>query len=245
MISSIRYALSFLTILPLGKKETNPGKLAGSSAWFPLVGYLLGAVYFGIAKIFSGRLAEPLISFLVLFLMIVLTGGLHLDGLADWADGLGGKDREDRLRIMKDPHKGSFGVSAIILDLLGKFLAIYFLISQKQFIPIFLASGLARFNLTLLIYTIPYARTRGGTGGVFARHKKFWHLALALGTALVPLIYFNQIIIWLALALSLSIALVFRILALRFLGGFTGDLLGASAEFAELALLFFFACLNP
>ena len=245
MISSIRYAFSFLTILPLGGKETSSEKLGGASAWFPLVGYFLGGIYLGIAQIFSGKVAEPLISFLILFMMIVITGALHLDGLADFADSLGGKNREDRLRIMKDPHKGSLGVIAIILVLLGKILVIYFLIAQKQFLGIFLASGLARFNLPLLLFTIPYARTKGGTGEIFARNKKLWHLLVALGTALVPLIYFNQIIIWLALAFSLSIALVFRILALRLLGGYTGDLLGACAEITELALLFFFACLKP
>ncbi len=233
---AIRAAFSFLTILPLGRPELEPEKLAGASAWFPLVGALLGGIYFGMAKLLAGRCPELLIAFLILLDMVIITGGLHLDGLADWADGLGGKDRGDRLRIMKDPARGSFGIIAIALVLLGKTISLGALLTAKNFWPIFLAPILARFSLTLLISIMPYARA-SGTGEAFARYKRKWHLLVAGIITLAPLIFLNLQVLWISLAAVLTVGLIFWRLGMRLLAGFTGDLLGACAEACELAVL--------
>jgi len=237
MSKSLRAAFSFLTIFPLTHSETKPEELAGAGAWFPLVGFALGAVYWGTAILLGFRVNNFLLSYLIVLLTALLTGGLHLDGLADFADSLGGKNREDRLRIMKDPHKGSFGIIALMLLLAGKFLALNSLLQAHQLLPIFLAPGLARLSLTILIATTAYARAEGGTGKEFSARKKSWHLAAALLFALAPVIALNRAVFWSMLLAVMLITGIFRLLGKRLLGGFTGDLLGACAEFCELSAL--------
>lgn len=244
LLKSLGNALSFLTILPWTKAEVKEEELAGASAWFPLAGYFLGAIYFGLARALYGRWPEPLISFVILALMAAITGGLHLDGLSDWADSLGGRDKKQRLMIMRDSRSGSFGIIAICLVLIGKMAALCLLIAQKNFLSLFLAAGLARLSLTIIISTTPYARIDGGTGEVFSRFRRKWHLAIALLIALAPVILIHQPFAWLGLAAVILISGMYRLLGMRLLGGFTGDLLGASVEVCEFAILFLAAALN-
>jgi len=237
MSKSLRAAFSFLTILPLAHSELEGEELAGAGAWFPLVGFALGLIYWGTAVLLGSRVNNSLLSYLLVLLMAVITGGLHLDGLADFADSLGGINREDRLRIMKDPHKGSFGIIALMLLLAGKFLALNSLLQARSLLPILLAPGLARLSLTMLIATTAYARSQGGTGEKFSRHKKSWHLAVALLCALFPVIALKRELFWFMLLAVMLITFIFRLLGTRLLGGFTGDLLGACVEVCETALL--------
>jgi len=236
MIKSLRAAFSFLTILPLTHSETEGDELAGSSAWFPLAGFALGAIYWGTAFLLSGRVNRQLLCFLILALMALITGAIHIDGLADFADSLGGRDREERLRIMQDPHQGSFGVIAVVLLLLGKFLALDSLVSGRHLVALLAAPGMARLSLTLLLATTPYARA-SGLATEFSRRGKSRQAGLALAITLAVIIALNQWVLWAGLAAVLVITFLFRLLAQRLLGGFTGDVLGACAECCELGAL--------
>ena len=115
-------AVQFLTRLPTPQlREFRPEWLADAARWFPLVGLLLGGLL--LAPIWPASLVDPwLAAWAGLLGWALLTGGLHLDGLADLADALGAahRNRERFLAVLKDPHLGSFGVLTLILHLAGK-----------------------------------------------------------------------------------------------------------------------------
>ena len=119
---SVLAALAFLTILPVRlRKPFSQEELAGSRYWYPVIGLLLGAVLGGWTALAARTGAPQLAAFMVLSAWVALTGALHVDGFCDYCDGLfGGQTIEDRLRIMKDPHVGTFGLVGSILLLLGK-----------------------------------------------------------------------------------------------------------------------------
>jgi len=247
MIRSILSAFSFLTILPVRAGKISEPEFSSAPAWFPLTGFFLGSICLGMAQLLSGKIPAQLISFFILVFLAMITGGLHLDGLADWADSFAGRNPEQRLKIMKDSHHGSFGIIAIVLVLLGKFVAFNLLLENDNLLMLALAPGLARLSLTLILGTTPYARSEGGAGTLFAQGKKKWHLALAIALGILPLItlwagqappLLSGITGWISLGIVLILSFLFRWDGIRRLGGFTGDLLGASVEVCELAVLF-------
>lgn len=231
-------ALSFLTILPLGPKETKPEELSGSIVWFPLVGALLGGIYYLISFYLSNWVPAMILAWLVSFLMVVLTGGIHLDGLGDWADGLGKRKREEILRVMKEPSLGSFGVIAILLLVLGKFASIFTIIEKRgDFLAFVSAPVLARWAMAFLLCTSSYARKEAGLGLAFSRGGNLFNLIIAtfigFGITLLLDLRLGAIYIFLSLFFSLLI----RAHSIRRIGGITGDVLGALGEMIELFVL--------
>jgi adenosylcobinamide-GDP ribazoletransferase len=114
-ISAFRNALSFITIIPAGSwnDEVPLGRVI---ALFPVVGFLIGIFLFLVGVLFPSMSCA-----LALAVWVIVTGAFHLDGLADTCDALAfGRDKEERLRIMKDSHIGTFGVVAVVLVLLLK-----------------------------------------------------------------------------------------------------------------------------
>jgi len=236
MFKNFLKALGFLTLFPLPQKILEEKELAPASSWFPVVGYLLGAIYFYLAKFLSAKFPSELISLVILILMVLLTGALHLDGLADWADSLGGKNPEERLKIMKEPQIGSFGALGLLIVLLGKFSALKILILQSNLLPIFFIPGLARFGLCLLLFSLPYLRETGlGKAFIFKQSK--YQLWLAFLFTLFPLVIFPFIKLWILLGISFLVFIGFRALTLKLFEGFTGDILGAGCELCEMVLL--------
>ena len=120
---SFLIAVAFLTIVPIRFRSQLPAAaVARSRFWFPVVGLLLGLALGGLANLVAGLGKPSLEAFLVLLAWVLLTGALHLDGFTDLCDGLfGGSTPEERLRIMKDPHLGTFGLVGGVLLMLGKF----------------------------------------------------------------------------------------------------------------------------
>src|SRR5579884_1252814 len=131
-MQSFLVALAFLTVVPVPVRKL-PGlaAVARSRFWYPVVGLLLGALLGGATALLAARLHAPLVAaFLLLAVWVVLTGALHLDGFCDLCDGLfGGRSPEDRLRILKDPHLGTFGLAGGVLLLLGKFVLLHGLLT--------------------------------------------------------------------------------------------------------------------
>ena len=122
MIGQMLAAVSFLTRVPVATGRSVCATDIGKSArWFPLVGALIGCVCVIVLRVFSPVFPALVVAVLVLVAEALLTGALHLDGLADMADGFGGgRNREDVLRIMQDPHIGAFGVLGLALVLMLK-----------------------------------------------------------------------------------------------------------------------------
>lgn len=248
-MKSFKLALSFMTMIPVRVTESlQPGDLGRAGAWFPLVGLILGGLLalarWGLGVILPG----PLDAVLVIALWAALTGGLHLDGLADCCDGLlASLPPERRLEIMKDPRLGTFGGAGLLLHLLLKIFALAAITSiaaqgPLSLLALLLAPVLARW-LILITARQPMARP-GGLGVEFAlglRQRAFFTAAV-LPLALIVLCGWRGLLA--ALLAHLMVWGVIRLARAR-LGGVTGDVLGLTVELGELAVLLAFAVRLP
>ena len=236
-------ALAFQTRLPVARGTAFDAKtVARSARWFPLVGALLGGIYAAAARLLSPVLPAAVAAVLLTALDAALTGALHLDGLADSADGFGGGcTREDVLRIMRDHAIGTYGAVALLLALALRIAALDALIARGHALPaVFLAPVLGRWTLVLLGATRPYARPpeQDGTGAP-ARWMGRTELAIATVIAASAAAAFG----WrgaAALLFAAAAALVWGWHSTRRIGGITGDTLGAAAVLAESAVLLVF-----
>jgi cobalamin 5'-phosphate synthase/cobalamin synthase len=233
-------ALAFLTRVPI-RRSFEASEVGRAALVFPLIGAGIGLVQLGAFRLLRPHLPSLLIAVLVVALSAWMTRGLHLDGLADLADGLGGgSTREDALRIMRDPAVGAFGVVALVLLLAIKIAAVEALDSGHALV---LAPALARWSAVPLGFFLPYAREgQGGLGAAMTGGagllELLGSLVLALGLSfLVPLDF--AIRSWAAVLL---VSLLVGGLARRRLGGVTGDVLGASVELAEASVLVAASC---
>jgi adenosylcobinamide-GDP ribazoletransferase len=228
----------FLTIIPIpGTGLTGNAALGRASGWFPVVGLGLGFVL-AAADRALGFLFPPLLSsLLVLTLWKFLTGGIHLDGLADCLDGLAGSGPEHSLSIMRDSRVGVFGVVGLILFLLLTLAALSELSSALRGRALLLAPMAGRLTPILLARSYGAATPDSGYGSDFVRSVK--RSALAIGGAFV--LVAAALILWpwgpLAAAVGLIAAWLWAAFLSRRLGGLTGDVLGGGVELAELAVL--------
>ena len=234
LISAIRT----LTIIPVPGKESE--NLSSSLPWFPIVGLLLGLILLGISQIWTRLFPIDWprgAATVLLAAEIFLTGGLHLDGLADWADAFGSRQtREKRLAIMKDSHLGTFGVLALILALLIKWVAFERLFSFGSTIWLLPVFVISRGMMAELISTLPYARTGEGMARAFVKgvspKNRIWShtitlcLCLYLGPSGLALVGVGWMI-------TRLLGIYYR----RGFGGITGDLLGTTNEIVEIMLL--------
>lgn len=237
-LGGLTTAIRTLTWLPVPGPEA--ASFASALPWFPLVGLLLGSVLYGLCLL-SGATWPEGTALLVVAGGTLLTRGLHLDGLADAADGLfGGRTRERVLEIMKDSRMGAFGGMAILLILLTKFVLMTRLAGMgaaSWIIPAYVTSRTAQ---SLLAVTEPYARTEGKAAAFVAEAKPL-HGLLALLLAMVLILAVGRMSLpWLvAFALGLAVALLLARSFRRRIGGITGDLLGATSELTETAVLLY------
>lgn len=227
-------ALQFLSSLPVslpGMPE--PRELGRSLLFYPLVGLLFGLLLWLASLLLQGTPA-PLHAALLLTLWVLLSGALHLDGLADSADAwLGGfGDRERTLQIMKDPRSGPIAVVTLVLVLLLKFCALWVLVEQGIGAQLLLAPLIGRAAMLGLFLCTPYVRP-GGLGQALAEHLPRriagWVL---LGSALFCLVLGG----WVAVLAQAMFAWL-RHLICRRLGGTTGDTAGAMLELLELVVV--------
>ena len=230
-------ALQFLTRLPVSLPGIpTPEQVGRSLLWYPLVGLLLGLLLWG-AHLLLGQTSAVLQAAIILALWVGLSGGLHLDGLADTADAwVGGfADRERTLAIMKDPRSGPIAVVVLALLLLLKFAALFTLLQAGQGIYLLLLPWLGRSLLPLLLTTTPYVRV-GGLGQALVDHLPRGQLPWVLGVHLLGMLLFGWMGL-LALATALLLFIWLRRALLRRLGGTTGDTAGALVELGECAVL--------
>ena len=231
-------ALQFLSSLPV----TLPGmpapwQMGRSLLFYPAIGLLFGVLLWGASGLLQGT-APPLQAALLLALWVVLSGALHLDGLADSADAwLGGfGDRERTLQIMKDPRSGPVAVVTLVLVLLLKFCALWVLVERGQGAWLVLAPLVGRAGLLGLFLCTPYARP-GGLGQALADHlprSAGRAVLLACGLACLLLGGAQAAVV---LAVSALLFAWLRGMMCRRLGGTTGDTAGALLELLELAVV--------
>ncbi|NLY59152.1 MAG: adenosylcobinamide-GDP ribazoletransferase [Gammaproteobacteria bacterium] len=230
-------ALQFLTRLPVRLPGLpTPQENGRSLLWYPLVGLLIGSLLV-LAWLLLQGVSTGLQAALLLAIWVWLSGGLHLDGLADTADAwVGGYgDRERTLAIMKDPACGPIGVITLVLLLLLKWAALVALLESGQWLPLLLAPWLGRWILPLLLLTTDYVRP-GGMGHTLAEHMPRASLPLLLTVHALGMLLCG----WsglLALLLALLVWLLVRHYLRARLGGTTGDTAGALVELVEVVVL--------
>lgn len=237
---SVAAAIAFLTRLPLGRRIDLDGRdVARGALLFPLVGAAIGAAVGGSAILAERALPPFAAAAAALAVGALLTGALHLDGLADTADALAGRSRERALEIMRDPRIGTYGAIALAFDLLLKVAALGALLERGDaLVPLVAAAALARSTAVPLASFLPYARPEGGVGGVLSGRVSIGTtvgaVVLAAAPALALLGWRGAGMLGAAAVVTLALGLGYR----RWLGGVTGDALGAAVEIVEtIALL--------
>lgn len=235
------FAWQFLTAIPLSRSthDAKPEELAASMSWYPLVGCLLGALLVT-ADLYLGKVFfAQVTSMLLMLLLIVLTRGLHQDGLADMVDGLaGGRTAQARLAIMKDAHIGAVGATGLFVALGLRYAGLTAMPAGEHIALLIGMPVVGRWAMVVGAFHVTYARSEGGLAQPFLAYLTWWHLCLATVTAGIVL----SLLLgpWVALGCLLIGTAVVRLSTAwfhRMFGGVTGDLLGATNEVAEILFI--------
>jgi adenosylcobinamide-GDP ribazoletransferase len=227
-------AFRTLSIIPVPGKDS--ADFSNALYGFSFVGGVLGAIQFGIFtgfyKLAGNQWPEGLALILVLT-GLLLTRGMHVDGLADFADGFwGGYTRSRTLAIMKDSFLGTFGVIALISVLLAKWIALVRLFELAGFIWIVSAYLISRTMMVDLIVSFPYAREEG-TAGPFITNAGKRHRFFSFTWVAAALYMLNGFAGPAAMIIVWSLTRFYGLYCMRRVGGITGDLLGAWSEITE------------
>ncbi len=232
-------ALAFLTRIPVRNAIGTPEAIGQSASLFPVIGALVGAAEVLVLWTCRRTMPPTLTATVIVLTGILLTGALHLDGLADMADGFGGgRTRDDVLRIMRDDQIGTYGAIALITIILLQISAIASLIERDaaaRFLVVAPAAG--RWAMVLLGQRLPYARPDAGLGRALTDHvrsREVWaSTALVLAIATVLARGSGMVVLALTVALTAGVG----VLCSRRIGGITGYTLGANAVLCETLIL--------
>lgn len=228
-------AFRFLTILPVpGKKGHSESDLAASLVYFPVIGLLLGLTTGGLSLLLWTWFPPMIVAVLTVTILLAFSGGLHMDGLCDSADGFfSSRPRVQMLQIMRDSRVGAMGVIAIVLVLGLKITALASLDENSLPRTVLLMPVAGRCSLLILMAVLPYARPAGGLASLF-----YTHSSRAAACWSVGLLFLTG---WLAAGSAgvitgmfvITFVLLFAAYCGRKIGGATGDTLGAGCELAE------------
>jgi adenosylcobinamide-GDP ribazoletransferase len=185
--------------------------------------------------------ATEVVNALVLVMLVLLTRGLHQDGLADTLDGLaGGRTPAERLSIMRDPRIGALGATGLFLSLILRYAGLMALPPDLRLPALLCMPAMGRWAMVTLAWSSPYARTEGGLAAPFLTHLSWRHVAIStvvLTTALVGGV--GGVGTGLILLGGTLILLICGWACRRWFGGITGDTLGAANEVIEILFLLF------
>lgn len=234
-LSAPAVAAMFLTRLPVRGPQA---ELAGAVVAFPLVGILVGALGGGAFWLATLAGLPPLASALIaLAATVILTGALHEDGLADTADGLAGHNAEESIRIMRDSRIGGYGVLAMIFSVGLRVSALAAIADSLAVVLAMAAAGaMSRAAMPVVMLALPRATSTGlgAAAGKPAAADTFFGIAIA---ALLALALLGPVAALATLAAATVATLAIATLARRRLGGYTGDILGAVQQAAEITAL--------
>lgn len=231
MIGDFFEALRFLTILPFPAR-TKKTHLARAMLFFPLVGFLIGMISLFITQAFSLYVFVRLHALALMTFPILLTGGLHVDGFADFCDGFfGGRGKEEVFRIMRDSRIGVWGALGVTLLLFWKWELLASLPGRSS--ALLLALTASRWAQVILAYFLPYANPDAGMGEAVAKKVKMREL-IGSTASFVLLIFFLKGPGVLCLLSLLPFLAAVGFFFKRRVGGITGDLLGAASEATEV-----------
>lgn len=229
--------LQFLTRIRIANQtEWSAESFGRSVRYFPLIGGIIGLLLVAVNVLLSPYLPAAVVAAIVITWEIILTGGLHGDGLMDTADGVfSGRNRDRMLEIMKDSRVGANGVMAFGILLLLKWTMLTELVTAERNIALFVMPIFSRFAMVIGITLFPYARP-DGIGKAFAQYAGRTALIVAALFTIVVTAYMG-----ISAFISLGAVLVFTMVFCRYitqlLGGLTGDIYGAITELSELVTL--------
>lgn len=234
-------AIQFLTSIPIpGKRELSTEQVGRATVYFPVVGLIIGLVLAALNWLLLFILPPSIVNALLIVALVIITGAMHLDGLADTCDGIGGhKTVEERWKVMQDSRSGAFGVVGIVLLLLVKYVTLnnippVFMMAVLIFMPV-----VSRWAMVYAIYAYRYARP-SGLGTAYKQSTRWLQFTAAtiitfvLAVALFP--FFSVM----GFILIFGVWIVTTLLALYLkhkFAGLTGDTYGAINEVAEVTAL--------
>ncbi len=233
-------AFRFLTIFPFpGTFGSDLEDLKGALPYVPVVGIFLGLLAGAVAW-FTWQYLPPSVAAVILtFTLLSFSGALHLDGLADSADGFfSARDRSRMLEIMRDSSIGVMGVVAVVMLLLLKVSLLSSLKHDDALRAALLMPVAGRAAIVMMIFLLPYVRREGGLGSPFYAAKKGLSLLVALGLMLAAGFAAAGMRGGAAGIAVLLLVFIFSRLCHKKIGGATGDTLGASSELAETVVPF-------
>ncbi|VAW91513.1 Cobalamin synthase [hydrothermal vent metagenome] len=244
---SLISAIRFLTIIPIPvawpKEQDTQSVQAGSILFYPMVGLLVGLTLLTLS-LFLNIFSDGLAAIILLTVWIIVTGALHLDGLADSADAwLGGHgNKEKTLLILQDTHSGVAAIVAVVLVLLFKLILLSEL-NSNLVLALLLSPIIARTAVTGLLVSTPYVRENGIASVMMSSLpvKSVWISLLIIAAIISAWLGWNGIVIVLSVAVAV---MLFRFMLYRRIGGTTGDTAGALIELIEVLVLFNFVVLE-
>jgi adenosylcobinamide-GDP ribazoletransferase len=236
-LEDIALAMQFMTRVPIWFRGLDPARLNRASAWFPLVGLFVGGLGAVCHRVVVPHLGRSLAALVVVLVMIIVTGGLHEDGLADCADAFGGGwTREDRLRILKDSRIGSFGAIALALSLGARVLLLATLPAGSVVNYMVSAQVLARWTPLPLGAILQPARGPEGQGGRIAGRIPWFAVALGTSLMVVVVCYFLRVSAWQPIVAVSAVAALSGAYYQQRIRGVTGDCMGATIQLSEIAV---------
>jgi adenosylcobinamide-GDP ribazoletransferase len=230
-------AFQFLTRIPLPETPYEADSLSRAIKFFPVVGLAVGSGAVLVQRLLLPHLNRSLVALLVLAFLVLVTGCFHEDGLADTADAFGGGwNKEQILLILKDSRIGSYGATALVLSLLGRYLLLASLPLNHFAAYVISAHVLCRWSSLPLSYLLPPAREQNGQGARIARLTSLSSLIFGSAFSLAVVIYALR---WSAAAPVIATALVTALSGwfyFRKIRGITGDCFGATNQLTEIAV---------
>jgi adenosylcobinamide-GDP ribazoletransferase len=237
-VTGLAGAIRLLTRVPVPGPASEPGR---ALPWFALVGALLG-VLTAVAYAAAERVVPtPVAAAVATFILVLATGAIHEDGLADTADAWGGgTTRDETLRILRDPSHGTYGVLALAFSVVLRVAGLAAMSPAAALVALPSIHAISRATTAALMAITPSARTEG-LAADYAGQATPVRAAVAVATALAFAALLIGVATIAAAAVALVVAWVVRAVAMRRIGGVTGDVLGAAEQLVEIGLILLLA----
>lgn len=238
-MNGLRRALGFLTVYPLRASDTwTPEALGHSMAYYPIAGLLIGLSLWVLYLLLSALFVPAVVAALLLGGCTLVTGGLHVEGLAKTVNGLNGSShREETLTIFKESHVSPTAAVSVMLLFLLKYACLRTIPFDAMLLTLILMTTLSRYSMAQLACFSPYASVTGGLGEPFVRGVRQDHFRTALLFTLLIVLVCGQTP-GMLIGLLVSLATVgYQHYFRKRLGGITGDVLSATNEVNEALVL--------
>lgn len=227
--------IQFLTRIPINLQlDVSRDDLSKAVIYFPVVGGIIGFFLILFYYLFSSSFDRGILLFLIILLEVLITGGLHIDGLSDTFDGIfSNRSKERILEIMKDPNVGTFGMLSIIFLFGFKYLLLYYL-SKDLLVIIFFMPIVARFCVVLASSISKYSREKG-LGNLFIGQTSRQQVGISFLFTMIPILFCKKLLF--GYIVSVGFTLYFVHYISKRIDGITGDVLGAIVELNEVIFL--------